>query len=120
VLIPFQPPALCRVANQQPRLPRAPSSLALNACRDGASTASLGYLFSASPPSGGKWGGGQRPFSTALWELLCFSLPSESKDDHFRVIGAETQWHIMQGARISKLEILSVPVFPSGQLLGEE
>jgi len=37
----FQPPAMCRVANQQPRLPRATSSLALNACRDGASTASL-------------------------------------------------------------------------------
>jgi len=29
---------MCRVANQQPRLPRATSSLALNACRDGAST----------------------------------------------------------------------------------
>ena len=40
----FQPPAMCRVANQQPRLPRATSSLALNACRDGASTASLGNL----------------------------------------------------------------------------
>ena len=38
----FQPPAMCRVANQQSRLPRATSSLALNACRDGASTASLG------------------------------------------------------------------------------
>ena len=46
VLIQFQPPAMCRVANQQPRLPRATSSLALNACRDGASTASLGNLFS--------------------------------------------------------------------------
>ena len=57
VLIQFQPPAMCRVANQQPRLPRATSSLALNACRDGASTASLGNLFSASPPSGGKWCG---------------------------------------------------------------
>ena len=34
----FQPPAMCRVTNQQPRLPRATSSLALNACRDGAST----------------------------------------------------------------------------------
>jgi len=42
MLIQFQPPAMCRVANQQPRLPRATSSLALNACRDGASTASLG------------------------------------------------------------------------------
>jgi len=40
----FQPPAMCRVANQQPRLPRATSSLALNASRDGASTASLGNL----------------------------------------------------------------------------
>jgi len=45
VLIQFQPSAMCRVANQQPRLPRATSSLALNACRDGASTASLGNLF---------------------------------------------------------------------------
>ena len=42
MLTQFQPPAMCRVANQQPRLPRATSSLALNACRDGASTASLG------------------------------------------------------------------------------
>ena len=31
VLIEFQPPAMCRVANQQPRLPRATSSLALDA-----------------------------------------------------------------------------------------
>jgi len=45
---------MCRVANQQTRLPRATSSLALNASRDGASTASLGNLFSASPPSGWK------------------------------------------------------------------
>ena len=37
-LMQFQPPAMCRVANQQTRLPRATSSLALNACRDGAST----------------------------------------------------------------------------------
>ena len=44
VLTQLQPPAMCRVANQQPRLPRATSSLALNACRDGASTASLGIL----------------------------------------------------------------------------
>ena len=51
MLIEFQPSAMCRVANQQTRLPRATSSLALNACRDGASTASLGNLFSASPPS---------------------------------------------------------------------
>jgi len=34
-----------RVANQQTRLPRATSSLALNASRDGVSTASLGNLF---------------------------------------------------------------------------
>ena len=54
VIISFQPPAMCRVANQQPRLPRATSSLALNASRDGASTASLGNLFSASPSSGWK------------------------------------------------------------------
>jgi len=52
--IQFQLPAMCRVANQQPRLPRATSTLALNACRDGASTASLGNLFSASPPLGEK------------------------------------------------------------------
>ena len=39
--IEFQRPAMCRVTNQQTRLPRATSSLALNACRDGASTASL-------------------------------------------------------------------------------
>jgi len=38
----FQPSATCRVTNQQPRLPRATSSLASNACRDGAPTASLG------------------------------------------------------------------------------
>jgi len=36
---------MCRVASHQTRLPRATSSLALNACRDGASTASLGNLF---------------------------------------------------------------------------
>ena len=41
----FQPPATCRVTNHQTRLPRATSSLALNASRDGASTASLGNLF---------------------------------------------------------------------------
>ena len=45
MLIQFQPPVMCRVANQQTRLPRATSSLALNACRDGASTTSLGNLF---------------------------------------------------------------------------
>ncbi|XP_048796174.1 uncharacterized protein LOC125691180 [Lagopus muta] len=37
-------PCYVQVANQQPRLPRATSSLASNACRDGASTASLGNL----------------------------------------------------------------------------
>ena len=36
---------MCRITNHQTRLPRATSSLALNACRDGASTASLGNLF---------------------------------------------------------------------------
>ena len=35
MLIEFQPPAMCRVANQQTRLPRATSSLALD----------LGFLF---------------------------------------------------------------------------
>ena len=34
--------ATCRVANHQTGLPRATSNLALSACRDGASTASLG------------------------------------------------------------------------------
>jgi len=34
MLIQFQPSAMCRVTNQQPRLPRATSRLALNACRD--------------------------------------------------------------------------------------
>ena len=45
MLTQFQPPAMCRVTNQQTRLPRATSSLALNAYRDGASTTSLGNLF---------------------------------------------------------------------------
>jgi len=43
--IDFQLPATYTVANQQTGLPRATSSLALNASRDGASTASLGNLF---------------------------------------------------------------------------
>ena len=38
MLIPFQPPAMCRVTSHRTRLPRATSSLALNASRDGAST----------------------------------------------------------------------------------
>ena len=45
MIIEFQPPAMCRVSNHQTRLPRATSSLALNASRYGASTASLGNLF---------------------------------------------------------------------------
>ena len=45
MIIEFQPPATCRVTNHQTRLPRATSSLALNASRDGASTISLGNLF---------------------------------------------------------------------------
>jgi len=40
----FNPPAICRAANHQTRLPRATSSPALNASRDGASTTSLGNL----------------------------------------------------------------------------
>ena len=36
MLISFQPPAVCRITNQQTRLPRATSSLAPNASRDGA------------------------------------------------------------------------------------
>jgi len=42
---PVPTPCFVQVTNQQPRLPRATSSLALNASRDGASTASLGNLF---------------------------------------------------------------------------
>ena len=45
MIISFQPPAMCRVANLQTRLPRATSSVALNASRDGASTTSSGKLF---------------------------------------------------------------------------
>ena len=45
------PPPMDRVTNHQPRLPRTTPSLALNASRDGASTASLGNLFSVSTPS---------------------------------------------------------------------
>ena len=45
MIIQFQPPAICRVTNHQTRLLRATSSLALNACMDGASTASLCNLF---------------------------------------------------------------------------
>ena len=44
MLIQFQPPAMCRVVNQQTRLPRATSSLALNASRDGASTTSVSVV----------------------------------------------------------------------------
>jgi len=35
MIISFQPPAMCRVTNHQTRPPRATSSLALNASRDG-------------------------------------------------------------------------------------
>ena len=45
MIISFQPPAMCRVASLQTRLPRATSSVALNASRDGASTTSSGKLF---------------------------------------------------------------------------
>jgi len=41
----FNLPAMCRAANHQTRLPRATSSLDLNASRDGASATSLGNLF---------------------------------------------------------------------------
>ena len=43
--ISFQPPAIGRDANHHTRLLTAPSSPALNASREGASTASLGNLF---------------------------------------------------------------------------
>jgi len=45
VIIEFQPPSVGKVTNHQTRLPRATSSLALNASRDGASTTPLGNLF---------------------------------------------------------------------------
>ena len=45
MVIEFQSPTMCRVANHQTRLPRATSSLALNASSNGASTTSLGNLF---------------------------------------------------------------------------
>ena len=49
---PVPPPAMGRAAPHQLRLPRAPSHLALSACRDGAPTASLGSaaLSEESPP----------------------------------------------------------------------
>jgi len=60
MLIYFQPPAMSRVANHQTRRPRATSSLALNASRDGACSASLGNLFhgTALVPVGMGCGGG--------------------------------------------------------------
>ena len=48
MLMQFQPPAMCRVANQQTRLPRATSSLALNASRDGASKLLYYYIYTTS------------------------------------------------------------------------
>ena len=61
----FHPPAMCRVANQQPRLPRATSSLASNACRDGASPQHTPALRVSIPtPPGGlseRGGGDGRP-----------------------------------------------------------
>ena len=44
MIIQFQPPAMCRVTKHQIRLPRATSSLALSASREGASTTSLGFV----------------------------------------------------------------------------
>jgi len=44
-IISFQPPAMSRDIFHQPRLLRAPSSLALNPAREEAATASLGSLF---------------------------------------------------------------------------
>ena len=45
MIIQFQTPCCVQGASHQTRLPRATSSLALNASRDGASTTSLGNLF---------------------------------------------------------------------------
>ena len=45
MIINFKPPAMCRVTNHYTRMPRATSSLALNASRNGASTTSMGNSF---------------------------------------------------------------------------
>jgi len=58
------PPAMCRVDNHQTRLPRATSSLALNASRDGTSTTSLGNLFQC---------------VTTLWVIICWHHSSHLK-----------------------------------------
>ena len=50
-IIELQSPAMGRTACHQLRLPRAASHLALSSSRDGASTASLGSLFSVSASS---------------------------------------------------------------------
>jgi len=64
-----------RVANQQTRLPRATSSLALNACRDGASAVSLGSGCYALPYQHNT----ESPFPgltevQIVWEELCTEL----------------------------------------------
>ena len=47
----FHPPAMSRDISHQPRVLSAPSNLALSTAREGAATASLGNVFSVSPPS---------------------------------------------------------------------
>jgi len=73
MIIEFEPPAMCRVANHQTRLPRATSSLALNASRDGASTTSLGNLFQCITTLCVK-----NLFLTSNLNLPCLSLKSFS------------------------------------------
>jgi len=85
VLIQFQPPAMCRVANQQPRLPRATSSLALNACRDGASTASSGTLFHEGSCPDSALAPAQLTFS-GMYSQWAVAVPTRSGWEHTWVI----------------------------------
>jgi len=65
---------MCRVANHQTRLPRATSSLALNACRDGTSTASLGkelFLEGPSDPPCAAIGRIETPSPAHLASTIC-------------------------------------------------
>jgi len=62
MIIEFQPPAVCRVANHQTRLPRATSSLALNPSRDGAGS-SAGTSASLEKNEGSHLDWGNKPNS---------------------------------------------------------
>jgi len=80
IIIQFQPPAMCRVANQQPRLPRATSSLALNASRDGASTRGWDIHRGVGHPQISSSVFLSEPLSTTGWFFwLCFAFGVEVK-----------------------------------------